>query len=92
MMIQVLQTPRFAKQLKKLKVNQKKDLDGAVQNIINDPLLGVQKRGDLDYIRVYKFNMSKQQTLLAYGYDDGRLIIELLGVGSDENFYRDLKR
>ena len=91
-MIQVLQTPRFAKQLKKLKANQKKDLDAAIQKVINDPLSGIQKRGDLDYLRVYKFNMCKQQTLLAYSYGEGKLIIELLGVASHENFYRDLKR
>ena len=90
-MMQVLQTPRFAKQLKKLKANQKKDLDAAIQKIIKDPLLGIQKRGDLDYLRVYKFSMLKQQAFLAYSYDEGRFIIELLGVGSHEDFYRNLK-
>jgi len=91
-MMQVLQTPRFSKQLKKLKPNQKEALDKAVQAVIDNPLLGVQKRGDLDYLRVYKFIMLKQQALLAYSYDEGRVIIKLLGIGSHENFYRDLKR
>jgi len=90
--MEVLQTPHFARQLKKLKLNQKKELDTAMQRMIDNPLLGVQKRGDLNYLRVYKFSMLKQQMLLAYSYDAGRLIIELLGVGSHENFYRDLKR
>jgi len=90
--MQLLQTPRFARQLKKLKPNQKKDLDAAVRKIADDPLRGIQKRGDLDYLRVYKFKMVNQQSLLAYTYDAGRLVIELLGVGSHENFYRDLKR
>jgi len=90
--MQVLQTPCFTRQLKKLKPNQKKDLDMAVQRITDDPLLGTQKRGDFDYLRVYKFSMLKQQALLAYSFDAGRLIIALLGVGSHENFYRDLKR
>ncbi len=90
--MQVLQTPRFAKQVKKLKANQKQALDEAVKALVDNPLLGVQKRGDLDYLRVYKFNMLKQQTLLAYSYDDGKIIINLLGIGSHENFYRDLKR
>jgi len=88
----ILQTPRFSKQLKKLKSNQKEALDEAVTAIIANPLIGVQKRGELDYLRVYKFSMLKQQALLAYSYDDGKLIIKLLAIGSHENFYRDLKR
>jgi mRNA-degrading endonuclease RelE of RelBE toxin-antitoxin system len=90
--MQVLQTPRFSKQLKKLKPIQKDALDKAVQKVIDDPVIGIQKRGDLNYLRVYKFKMLKQQALLAYSYDEGRVIIKLLGVGSHENFYRDLKR
>ena len=88
----VLQTPSFSKQLKKLKANQKEALDEAVKAAIANPLIGIQKRGDLDYLRVYKFNMLKQQALLAYSYDDGQLTIKLLAIGSHENFYRNLKR
>jgi mRNA-degrading endonuclease RelE of RelBE toxin-antitoxin system len=29
---------------------------------------------------------------LAYTYDDEKIIVTLLAVGSHENFYRDLKR
>jgi len=90
--MQVLQTPRFARQIKKLKPNQKKDLDHAVKVVMDDPLIGTQKHGDLNYLRVYKFNMLKQQTLLAYSYDEESIMIKLLGVGAHENFYRDLKR
>jgi len=91
-MIQALQTPRFSKQLKKLKPNQKKYLDDAIKVVVDDPLIGIQKRGDLNYLRIYKFSMLKQQALLAYSYDEERVIIKLLGIGSHENFYRDLKR
>jgi len=90
--VQVLQTPRFFKQLKKLKPNQKKVLDRAVQAVIENPLIGVQKCGDLDYLRVYMFIMLQQQVLLAYSYDEERVIVKLLGIGSHENFYRDMKR
>jgi len=88
----LLQTPRFSKQLKKLKRNQKEALDETVTMLVANPLIGVQKRGELDYLRVYKFKMLKQQALLAYSYDDGKLIIKLLACGTHENFYRDLKR
>lgn len=88
----ILQTPRFAKQVKKLKANQKQALDAAVKLVADNPTLGTQKRGDLSFLRVYKFKMLEQQALLAYSYDEKQIIITLLAVGSHENFYRDLKR
>ncbi|KZY31237.1 addiction module toxin RelE [Oleiphilus sp. HI0081] len=88
----ILQTPTFKKAVKKLKPNQKKDLDNAVKELVKDPLLGEQKRGDLAFLRVYKFKMIKQLTLLGYSYDEGVLTLELMALGSHENFYRDIKR
>lgn len=88
----VVQTPSFKKAVKKLKPNQKQDLDIAVKTLMQDPKLGEQKKGDLAFLRVYKFNMSKQLTLLGYSYEDGALVLELITLGSHENFYRDLKR
>jgi hypothetical protein len=41
---------------------------------------------------VYKFKMSKQLTLLGYSFDDGTLTLELMALGTHENFYRDVKR
>ncbi|XYY58701.1 type II toxin-antitoxin system RelE/ParE family toxin [Catenovulum sp. SX2] len=89
---QVLQTSSFKKAVKKLKGNQKSDLDKAVRALINDPKLGEVKKGDLAFLRVYKFKMVKQLTLLGYSYQDGTVILELIALGSHENFYRDLKR
>jgi mRNA-degrading endonuclease RelE of RelBE toxin-antitoxin system len=88
----VLQTPTFKKAVKKLKPNQKKDLDVAVKELMAKPTLGEQKKGDLTFLRVYKFKMNKQLTLLGYSFDDGTLILELMALGSHENFYRDIKR
>jgi len=59
---------------------------------MDEPALGEQKKGDLSFLRVYKFKMNKQLTLLGYSFDDGALILELLALGSHENFYRDIKR
>ena len=89
---QVVQTPSFKKAVKKLKPNQKADLDGAVREVMNDPFLGEQKKGDLAFLRVYKFKMTKQLTLLGYSYQDGAVVLELIALGSHENFYRDAKR
>ncbi|PLX60241.1 MAG: addiction module toxin RelE [Sedimenticola selenatireducens] len=88
----VLQTPTFRKAVKKLKPNQKKELDAAVKELMAKPSLGEQKKGDLAFLRVYKFKMNKQLTLLGYSFDDGTLTLELMALGSHENFYRDIKR
>ena len=89
---QVLQTPTFKKAVKKLHKNQKEDLDEAIKQLMADPLVGEQKKGDLAFLRVYKFNMVKQLTLLGYSYEDGTVTLELMALGSHENFYRDLKK
>lgn len=88
----VLQTQNFKKAVKKLHKNQKSDLDNAVKALIEDPLLGEQKKGDLAFLRVYKFKMTKQLTLLGYSYDNGTVVLELIALGSHENFYRDVKK
>ena len=88
--IEILQTPIFAKNKKKLKKNQIKDLDEAVQEIVKHPEIGERKIGDLSGIWVYKFRMVKQEHLLAYQWDSGKRILIALGV--HENFYRDLKK
>jgi len=88
--IEILQTPIFAKNKKKLKKNQIKDLDEAVQEIVKHPEIGERKIGDLAGIWVYKFRMVKQEHLLAYQWDSEKRILIALGV--HENFYRDLKK
>lgn len=88
----VLQAPTFKKTVKKLKPSQKKDLDNAVRELMDDPFIGQQKKGDLSFLRVHKFKMNKQLTLLGYSYDDGVFALELMTSGSHENFYRDAKQ
>ncbi len=90
--MKVLQTPTFARQIKKINKNQKKDLDVAIEKIVRDPHIGVAKKGDLCGVQVYKFKMVNQLTLLAYEFDEDDELLFLLSVGPHENFYRDLKR
>mgnify|MGYP002637600209 CR=1 FL=1 len=90
--IQVLQTPTFKKAVKKLHPNQKKDLDKAIKSLMKAPLLGDQKKGDLSFLRVHKFKMAKQLTLLGYSYQEDEIILELMVLASHENFYREVKR
>ena len=89
---QVLQTPSFKKTVKKLNPNQKHDLDAAIRLIVAEPSLGERKKGDLSFLRVHKFKMAKQVSLLGYSYEDGSITLELIALGAHENFYRDVKR
>jgi len=66
-------------------------LDKAVKGLMKDPKLGEQKKGDLAFLRVYKFKMAKQLMLLGYSYQDKAIVLELIALNSHENFYRDLK-
>jgi mRNA-degrading endonuclease RelE of RelBE toxin-antitoxin system len=88
--IQVFQTPLFSKIKKKLKKNQIKDLDNAVREIIKNPELGEQKKGDLADVWIYKFRMVDRENLLAYQWDEKTRTLISLGV--HENFYRDIKK
>lgn len=87
---EIIQSPIFAKQKKKLHKNQLKDLDKAVKIIFEDPDIGDMKVGDLQEIRVYKFKSMNNQIRLAYGVDSQTL--HLYAFGSHENFYRNLKK
>ena len=88
----IQQTPTFARQIKKLHKNQKKDLDEAIKIIVKDPSIGELKKGDLNGVQVYKFKMVNQLTLLAYDFTAQKQLLLLLALGSHENFYRDLKK
>jgi mRNA-degrading endonuclease RelE of RelBE toxin-antitoxin system len=87
----IRQTPRFQKAVKKLPPNQKQDLDAAIKTLIQQPEIGEMKKGDLAGVRVYKFKMQNQLTLLAYRLIDDVPCLLMLSLGSHENFYRDLK-
>jgi ParE-like toxin of type II bacterial toxin-antitoxin system len=89
--VRVVETPHFRKSAKRLHRNQTHDLDHAVRTVAESPAIGEQKTGDLAWLRVHKFRMVNQITLLAYEVSGPDTII-LHDVGSHENFYRDLKK
>ncbi len=88
----VAQTRSFKRSLKKIHSNEKQKLDAAVKAIISNPLSGEEKKGDLQFVRVYKFKMCKTLTLLAYTWEEDLHLITLLKLSTHENFYRDLKK
>lgn len=87
---EIIQSPIFAKQKKKLLKNQLKDLDNAVKTISENPDIGHIKIGDLQGIQIYKFKSMNNLVLLAYEVNLHTLY--LYTFGSHENFYRDLKK
>ena len=90
--MQIIQYPAFERVVKKLHSNAKRDLDKAVKKLTQNPRAGDPKKGDLSGIRVYKFKMVNQLTLLAYIYNETNENLTLLALGVHENFYRDLKK
>lgn len=88
----VVQYRSFQRKLKKLHPNAKHDLDNAVRLLMENPCAGELKKGDLSGVRVFKFKMQNQLTLLAYVYNEIDSILTLLAFGPHENFYRDLKK
>ncbi len=68
---------------------EKEALDLEVKNIAENPSLGEEKKGDLKGVFVHKFKLKTNLYLLAYRKVDKDL--ELVMIGSHENYYRDLK-
>lgn len=64
--MRVIQSPLFARKVKKFHKNQKSILDTEIKKILGNPQLGQQKKGDLRGIFVHKFKMRNRQFLLAY--------------------------
>jgi len=68
---------------------EKEVLDREVRNIGENPNIGEEKKGALKGVFVHKFKLKTDVYLLAYrkcGTD-----LELVMIGSHENYYRNLK-
>ena len=88
----IKQSNSFKKSVNKLSKQQKIVLDDEVKTLLSNPTLGVQKKGDLGFLRVHKFKCFNQEFLLGYMYEEEELILTLLKLGPHENFYRDMKK
>ncbi len=90
-MSRIVQSNQFKKKYKKLHSNEKNVINEKIREIVDNLDIGRQKKGDLSDCRVYKFKVKALQYLLAY-----RIIkpdsLELVALGSHENFYQNIKR
>ncbi|MDR2663514.1 MAG: type II toxin-antitoxin system RelE/ParE family toxin [Treponema sp.] len=91
----------FKKAYKKLYKNQLAQVNTAIQAIIDNPGLGEQKKGDLSMLRVYKFQVQNQLTLIGYNVSPEltedvaagtERVLTFIDIGSHENFYRNIKK
>ncbi len=88
--MKVFQSRSFAKKVKKLTAAEKSRLDAEIREIIANPQIGVEKKGDLRGIYIHKFKIKTSLYLLAYRFTKDSL--ELIMLGPHENYYRDLKK
>ena len=80
----------FEKKVKKFNEKEKYELDNEIKQIIQNPLIGTEKKGDLRGVFVHKFNLQNQLYLLSYRFIKEESL-ELIMIGPHENYYRDLK-
>jgi len=88
--LKIIQSPLFYPTIKKLRKNEKQLLDNQIKKIINNPNIGIQKKGALKEIFIYKFKIHTLQYLLAYRKNKD--CIELIMIGPHENYYKDLQK
>lgn len=62
-------------------------VEDEIEKVVDDPTMGVQKKGDLSYLRVHKFKVDGQEVLLGYSWKEQKLNLYLLNIGPHENFY-----
>jgi mRNA-degrading endonuclease RelE of RelBE toxin-antitoxin system len=89
--MKIVQANRFKKAYKKLHSNQLADVNNAIETVIENPDIGERKTGNLSRLRVYKFKMLGQLTLLGYSVNnEDEIVLTFVDVGPHENFYRGL--
>lgn len=89
--INVYESNRFTKTLKKCSMAQLKIIEDEIDFIIQNPEIGVLKKGNLSHLRVHKFKINHQQVLLGYSWIEEKIELYLLHLGSHENFYQKTK-
>ena len=87
--MKIYQSRIFENKIKKFSKQEKEILDEEIKRIIENSLVGEEKKGDLRGVYIHKFKIKIIQYLLSYRMiNDG---LELIMIGPHENYYRDLK-
>lgn len=88
--MKIYQSRSFEKKVRKFNEKEKHELDNEIKQIIKNPLIGTEKKGDLRGVFVHKFSLQNQMYLLSYRFIK-KESLELIMIGPHENYYRDLK-
>jgi len=87
--MKIIQSRSFQRKVKKFTKCEKEKLDEEIRKIIENPMIGSEKKGDPRGVFVSKVKILTVQYLLAYRFFGENL--ELIMIGPHENYYRDLK-
>ena len=88
--MKIYQSRSFEKKVRKFNEKEKYELDNEIKQIIQNPLVGTEKKGDLRGVFVHKFSLQNRLSLLSYRFIKEESL-ELIMIGPHENYYRDLK-
>jgi len=87
--MKIIASNAFIRFKKKSNKNLQLEIDEQVKRILENPEIGELKKGDLQGIRVHKFNFKSQLYLVSYEVIGQSL--HLYVIGTHENFYQRLK-
>ena len=87
--MRIIQSRSFERKVKRFSEPEKKILDRQIKNILDNPTIGQEKKGDLRGVFIHKFKIQTIQYLVSYRFVGNDL--ELIMIGPHENYYRDLK-
>jgi len=87
--MKIYQSRSFEKKVKRYNKDEKSKLDQEIRKIVQNPSIGIQKKGDLKGIFIHKFKI--KATLYLFSYRMVTEGLELIMIGTHENYYRDLK-
>lgn len=83
---------RFSRKYKNLTKQSLAALHETMDEILEDPRVGIEKSGDLSSLFIAKFKVGKQQWLLGYTFNATKKKLTWEAMGPHENFYHDLKK
>ncbi len=83
--MKIIQSGIFKRKVKRLKKEEKLQLDEAIRAILKNPNIGDEKKGDLQHVHVSKFQLNTISYLITYRFSEETL--ELIMLGPHENYY-----
>jgi mRNA interferase RelE/StbE len=88
--MRIYQPRSFEKKVKKTSKPEEDSLDREIRKIAEDQSIGTGEKGDLRGVSVHKFKFKNTQNLIVYRMVAGDM--ELVMIGSQENYFRDMKQ